>query len=273
MSPIAIQVGNFVVYKYSLCMLTAFVIGYILAIIEAKKHNITEKFVTDFLFYLVPISIIGARLYYVAFSFNDYKDSLIDIFKVWNGGLAIHGGVIFGLIFLIFYTKKHKVDTIRFMDIAAVSLVLGQAIGRWGNFFNQEAYGPATTLATLKSWHIPNFIIDNMKIGNVYYQPTFFYESMGCLLIFIILLLIRKIKKVPAGTICSIYLICYGIIRFLIEGLRQDSLMFMSLKIAQCVSIFMIISGIVLLIYSFRVQIKQLFIIVKNKFHSKKVIK
>lgn len=252
MSPIAFKLGNFVIYKYSLCMLTAFVIGYFLALREVKKEKITEKFLTDFVFYLIPITIIGARLYYVIFSFDDYKDSLLDIFKVWNGGLAIHGGIIAGLIFLIFYTKKHHVSTIKMMDIAAVSLVLGQAIGRWGNFFNQEAYGPATTYATLKSWHIPEFIINNMKIGNIYHHPTFFYESVGCLIIFIALLFIRRIKNTKIGVVSSIYLICYGIIRFFIEGLRQDSLMFLNIKIAQCVSIFMIIAGIGLLIYSIK---------------------
>ncbi len=252
MSPVAIQIGSVVIYKYSLCMLTAFIIGYILALFEVKKRGITEKFLTDFLFYLVPITIIGARLYYVAFSFDEYKNNLIDIFKVWNGGLAIHGGVIAGLIFLIIYTKKHKVDTIKLMDIAAVSLVLGQAIGRWGNFFNQEAYGPATTLATLKNYHIPNFIINNMKINGYYHHPTFLYESIGCLIIFIILLFVRRIRNVKTGVVSSIYLILYGIIRFLIEGLRQDSLMFMNLRIAQCVSLFSIVAGIGLLVYSLK---------------------
>ena len=103
MSPIAIKIGSIVIYKYSLCMLSAFVIGYFLALREVKKRGISEKFLTDFLFYLVPITIVGARLYYVIFSFSEYKDNLIDVFKVWNGGLAIHGGVIAGLIFLIFY--------------------------------------------------------------------------------------------------------------------------------------------------------------------------
>ena len=252
MSPIAIKLGSIVIYKYSLCMLFAFVIGYFLALYEVKKRGISEKFLTDFLFYLVPITIVGARLYYVVFSFNDYKDNLVDIFKVWNGGLAIHGGVIAGLIFLIFYTKKHKVDTIKLMDIAAVSLVLGQAIGRWGNFFNQEAYGPVTTYATLKGYHIPNFIIENMKIGGFYHHPTFLYESFGCLIIFIILLIVRRIKNVKTGVVSSIYLILYGTIRFLIEGLRQDSLMFMNLRIAQCVSLFSIIAGIGLLVYSIK---------------------
>ena len=252
MSPIALRLGNIIIYKYSLCMLTAFVIGYFLALREVKKRGISDKFLTDFLFFLVPITIIGARLYYVAFSFNEYKDNLIDVFKVWNGGLAIHGGVIAGLIFLIFYTKKHHVDTIKLMDIAAVSLVLGQAIGRWGNFFNQEAYGPVTTYATLKEYFIPKFIIENMKIGGYYHHPTFLYESVGCLIIFIILLIVRRVKNVKTGVVSSIYLILYGIIRFLIEGLRQDSLMFMNLKMAQCVSLFSIIAGIGLLVYSIK---------------------
>ena len=208
------------------------------------------------LFYLVPICIIGARLYYVIFSFNDYKDSLIDIFKIWEGGMAIHGGVLFGLVFLIFYTRKHKVDTIKFIDIAAVSLVIGQAIGRWGNFFNQEAYGPITTLANLKSMHIPDFIIDNMLIGGNYHHPTFLYESVGCLIIFIILLIIRRLKNVKIGTVSSIYLIGYGIIRFMIESLRQDSLMFLNLKVAQLISILFILGGIGLLLYSITKQKK-----------------
>ena len=252
MSPIAIKIGSVVIYKYSLCMLSAFVIGYFLALFEVKRKKISDKFLTDFLFFLVPITIVGARLYYVIFSFNDYKDNLVEIFKVWNGGLAIHGGVIAGLIFLIYYTRKHKVDTITLMDIAAVSLVLGQAIGRWGNFFNQEAYGPVTTLAKLKSYHIPNFVIDNMKIGGFYHHPTFFYESVGCLIIFIILLIVRRLKNVKIGIVSSIYLILYGLLRFFIEGLRQDSLMLFNIKMAQCVSIFSIVAGIGLLVYSIK---------------------
>lgn len=196
------------------------------------------------MFYLVPITIIGARLYYVAFSFNDYKDNLVDIFKVWNGGLAIHGGVIAGLIFLIFYTKKNKVDTIKLMDIAAVSLVLGQAIGRWGNFFNQEAYGGITTLSHLKALHLPNFIINNMYILGEYREPTFLYESIFCLIGFIIMVVIRNKFKLHKGFLLGFYLIWYGILRVFIESMRSDSLMLGSIKMAQIVSIVFIIFGI-----------------------------
>lgn len=250
MSSEAFSIGSIVVYKYSICILIAFVLGYFLAVIEAKRHKISANFVSDFLFYLIPICIIGARTYYVVFEFEEYKNSLLEIFMVWKGGLAIHGGILFGLVFLLFYTKKHKVNSLKFMDIAAVSLVIGQAIGRWGNFFNQEAYGPKTSLEFLESIHIPNFIIENMYKNGVYYQPTFLYESLGCLIIFIILLIIRRMKFAKNGTVCSFYLIGYGIIRFLIESLRQDSLMFFNIKVAQLVSILFIIAGIILLIYS-----------------------
>ena len=256
MNPIAFQIGNFAITKYSLCILTAFVLGYILALFEAKKHGISKESITDFLVYLVPIVIVGARLYYVLFEFKFYKNHLSEIFMVWHGGLAIHGGVLAGLIFLIIYTKKRKIDTLKFMDICAVSLVIGQAIGRWGNFFNQEAFGPEIGLTVddgfkfLKSLYIPEFIIDNMFIDGMYHHPTFLYESIGCLVIFITLILLRKIKKLKTGTICSIYFIGYGILRFFIESLRQDSLMFIDLKIAQVVSIIMVLSGIYMLLNS-----------------------
>ena len=250
MSPIAIKIGNFVIYKYSLCILAAFLLGYILALKEAKKKGISKEFITDCMFYLIPVAIIGARLYYVLFSFNEFKDDLFEIVRVWDGGLAIHGGIISCLIFLIIYTKKHGINLLSFLDICAVSLVIGQAIGRWGNFFNQECYGPITSYSELKSLHIPNFIIDNMKIDGFYHHPTFLYESLGCIIIFIILLILRRIKKLKDGSILGTYLIGYGIIRFFIESMRQDSLMFLNLKIAQCVSIIMIISGITLIVYS-----------------------
>ena len=256
MSPIAFQIGNFAITKYSLCILTAFITGYVLALLEAKKHGISKEFVTDCLVYLVPTVILGARLYYVFFEFSYYKKNLAEIFMIWHGGLAIHGGVLAGLIFLLFYTKKHKVDTLKFIDICAVSLVIGQAIGRWGNFFNQEAFGPEIGLTIdegykfLKSLHIPEFIIENMKIDGMYHHPTFLYESVGCVLIFITALLLRRVKKLKKGTITAVYLIGYGILRFFIEALRQDSLMFLGLKVAQVVSLTMFLIGVYLLLNS-----------------------
>ena len=134
------------------------------------------------------------------------------------------------------------------MDIIVVGLIIGQAIGRWGNFFNGEAHGPATTLEQLQSLFIPEFIIEGMKIGNTYYHPTFLYESLWCFIGFILILIIRRLRYIKVGQITSLYLIWYGVGRFIIESLRTDSLMFYNLKQAQIVSILMIIIGIVLFV-------------------------
>lgn len=252
MNPVAFTIGSFSVYWYSLCILLAFVLGFVLVKREIKRHaKISLDFLYDYFFYLIPIVIIGARAYYVIFEWKIYSQNPIEIFKVWNGGLAIHGGIIAGLIYTCIYTKKHNINPFRFIDIAVPSLVLGQAIGRWGNFFNQEAYGPVVSLEKLESFHLPQFIIDGMNINGLYHSPTFFYESMTCLLCFIILICLRKYyKNLKVGTLCGIYFIIYGIERFLVEGLRQDSLMIGPIKMAQLVSIIMLIAGIVFIIVS-----------------------
>ena len=251
MNPVAFSIGPFFIHWYSICILLAFLLGYFFVKKEIKRHNIDDKFLTDYFFYLVPIVIVGARAYYVAFEWYYYKYDLLEIFKVWNGGLAIHGGVIAGIIYTYVYCKMKKINPFRFMDIVVPSLALGQAIGRWGNFFNQEAYGPITTLKELKDLHIPSFIIDGMKIDGVYHQPTFLYESITCCIIFLIIILLRKLyKKLNVGTCIGIYFIIYGIERFFVESLRQDSLMLGSIKVAQLVSVIGIIVGIISIILS-----------------------
>lgn len=252
MNPVAFTIGSFSVYWYSLCILLAFVLGFLLVKREIKRHaKISLDFLYDYFFYLIPIVIIGARAYYVIFEWKIYSQNPIEIFKIWNGGLAIHGGIIAGLIYTCIYTKKHNINPFRFMDIAVPSLVLGQAIGRWGNFFNQEAYGPVVSLEKLESFHLPQFIIDGMHINGLYHHPTFFYESITCFLCFIILICLRKYyKNLKVGTLCGIYFIIYGIERFFVEGLRQDSLMIGPIKIAQLVSIIMLIFGIVFIVVS-----------------------
>jgi len=248
MNPVLIDLGFMEVRWYSVLILIAFVIGYFLVVNRCKKNKIPLIFISDLCFYVVIFCIIGARLYYCLFNLDYYSKNLIDIFKIWEGGLAIHGGIIAGIITIYFYTRKKEISLLKILDIFAPALVLGQAIGRWGNFFNGEAFGPATTLTTLQSFGIPQFIIDGMYINGVYHHPTFLYESIGCLLIFIIIMLIRNLKNIKEGTITAIYLIFYGIIRFLIESLRQDSLMLFNIKVAQLVSIIMILVGIYLLI-------------------------
>lgn len=250
MDRILFSVGPINIYWYSVTMLLSILIGIYLALKESKKHAM-ESFISDLITYAIIFGIIGARLYYVIFNFDNYKHNLLSIFKIWEGGLAIHGGIIAGIITIFIYSKKQNIPLLSLLDIFAPALVLGQAIGRWGNFFNMEAYGPETTLETLKELFIPNFVIEGMYINGAYHHPTFYYESIGCLLIFLIMILIGNNKKIKKGQISSLYFIFYGILRFTIESLRQDSLMFLNLKIAQLVSIIMIILGIVLLIKSY----------------------
>ncbi len=246
MNPIFLDLGFFKIYWYSFLLFLAFFIGCVLAIKEAKKWKISEDFMINMFFYVIILSFIGARAYYVAFNWDYYSANLSSIFKVWEGGLAIHGGLIMALIFIIFYTKKYKVDTLRILDILVVSLILGQAIGRWGNFMNGEAHGAITTLEHLKSLHIPEFIINGMYIDGNYYQPTFLYESLWCFLGFIVLIIYRGMKYTKIGTTTSLYLIWYGIERFFVEGMRTDSLMLGNFKIAQIISIIMIVTGIIM---------------------------
>ena len=251
MNPILIDLGFIQIRWYSILVLFSFLIGYFLVIHRCKKKNYSLSVISDLLFYLIVICILGARIYYCAFYIdelgnNPYFSNPLDIFKIWEGGLAIHGGIIAGFIFLYFYSRKKKLNLLELLDIMAPALVLGQCIGRWGNFFNGEAFGPEVSLKFLQNLHLSNFIIEGMYIDGAYHHPTFLYESVGCLSIFIILLIIRNRTK--NGQVTGVYFILYGIIRFLIESLRTDSLMFLNLKIAQIISILMILIGMYLFI-------------------------
>ena len=247
-----LKLGGFEIKWYSFFLLVAFSLGSLIIYKNRNKISLSKKQISDLLFNLVIIAIIGARLYYVIFNLDYYMEYPIDILKIWEGGLAIHGGIIAGLIYLIYFCKKKKLSIIRLTDVIVLALPLGQAIGRWGNYFNQEAYGPVTTYIHLKSLHIPTFIIDGMYINNQYHHPTFLYESMWCLIIFIVLFILTLLKIERKGFYTSIYLIMYGIERYVIEGMRQDSLMLFNIKFAQVVSILMILIGIMILIYNWR---------------------
>lgn len=246
MNPILLKIGNITIYWYSIMILIGFLIASYLITKEAKKFNIKKEIITDTLFYTIIIGILGARIYYVLFNLDYYSKNLLDIFEVWEGGLAIHGGIIAGVIFIIIYTKKKNLNTLKILDICVPGLLIGQAIGRWGNFFNQEAHGPITSLEHLK--YLPKFIQKGMYIDGNYYMPTFLYESILCIIGLVIILIIRRKLKIKNGQITGFYLIWYGIIRFIIESFRTDSLMLSILKQAQIISIIMIIIGIILMI-------------------------
>lgn len=249
MNPVLFNIGNFEIRWYSVLILVAIIIGIKLAQREALKFSLPNDFVFNLAFWTIIFALIGARAYYVIFNFSSYQNDILSIFKVWEGGLAIHGGIIAGFITVYIYCKRYGVRIFKMTDIIVVSLILGQAIGRWGNFFNGEAHGVATNLASLKElWFVPKFVINGMKIDGIYYQPTFYYEFLWCVLGFIVLLIIRKFKYIKTGQITGVYLIWYSVGRFFIEISRTDSLMFGGFKMAQVISIIFCFIGLVLIL-------------------------
>ncbi len=259
MEKVALDLGPIQIYWYSIFIFIGMLTACFIIYKEAKKREIDEEFLVNLTFNAIIIGIIGARLYYVLFNLPYYLNNPVEIFQIWNGGLAIHGGIITGLLFVIVYCKKHEVNLWKILDIIVVGLIIAQAIGRWGNFFNSEAYGPITTAQHLKSLGIPQFIINGMYILGEYRQPTFFYESVWCFFGFLAMLIIRKYKYLKVGQLTSAYLVWYGIIRFIIEAMRTDSLMLGPIKIAQLVSLIFIISGITIFIKSTKGKHKELY--------------
>ena len=249
MSSILLDFGPIKIYWYSVCILIAMLSGMIVVLKEIKKQNIGIDAFVDFAVYTIICAIIGARVYYVAFEWEYYSKNIIEIFEVWNGGLAIHGGIIGGFLYTLIYTKRHKIETLRITDICCVGLILGQAIGRWGNFFNHEAFGPIIEREALEGFFIPKFIIDGMFIRGSFHQPTFLYESLWNIIGFIILIFYRKRRYLKVGELTGLYLMWYSVGRFFIEALRQDSLMIFDFKVAQIVSIVLFIVGLVLFLF------------------------
>jgi len=248
MDKIAIDLGFVEIYWYSITMFLGILVGALVMYQQIKKHKINQDFFINLIFYGIIFALIGARSYYVLFNLDYYLKNPIEIFKIWNGGLAIHGGIIAGVIWFIFYTKKYKQNTFKILDMASVGLIIGQAIGRWGNFFNQEAFGGVVLKQDLINAKVPNFIIDQMYINGNYRQPTFLYESIWNLFGFLALLIIRKYKYLKTGQLTGFYLMWYSLGRFVIEGFRTDSLMIGSFKIAKLVSIILFVIGFLLFV-------------------------
>lgn len=250
MNRVALDLGFIQIYWYSIMVLIGLLIGLSIIYFEMKKQKINTDFFTNLSFYSIIIGIVFARLYYVLFNLDYYSSHIVEIFEVWNGGLAIHGGIIGGGLFALFYCIKHKVDFYRVFDICVVGLIIAQAIGRWGNFFNQEAYGIITTKEALINIGIPQFIVDGMYINGGYHHPTFLYECIWNIIGFVGLILTRRLyKNLKTGQLTGIYLIWYSIGRIFIEGMRTDSLMLGNIRIAQLVSVLLVVCGILLIIF------------------------
>ena len=246
LNPIAFQIFGLEIHWYSLILLIGFLVGSFFVMMEAKRLKISKDYIFNLLFWVIIMGILGARIYYVIFNWDIYGHDLLEIFKIWNGGLAIHGGLIFGFVTVILYTKKYKVNTFTVSDMMVGPLLLAQAIGRWGNLFNGEAHGGAVDISHLTKLHIPQFIIDGMNIGGIYYAPTFLYESLWCLLGFIILFVVKRYKYLHIGQLTCLYAMWYGIGRFFIEKGRTDSLMMGNFKAAQIMSIVMIVVALII---------------------------
>lgn len=241
MNPVLITILGFDIKYYSVFILIGVIIGYLLLQKEATKHNFPKDFIFNLFFWAIISGFIGARLYYVVFNWSLYQTDPLSIFKIWEGGLAIHGGLLFGFLSIVAYCHKYNVNTYKITDMATVSVFLAQAIGRWGNFFNGEAHGIETSLNVLEGYHIPTFIIQGMYANEHYYHPTFLYESLWCLLGVIILLLIRHYKYLKVGQLSCVYIMWYSFGRFFIESLRTDSLMLGGFRMAQIVSVVLFI--------------------------------
>lgn len=262
MNSYIIKYGFLNIKWYSFLIMIAIIVAFLIIKKETKKKNMQDDQLIDITFYCILFGILGARIYYVLFNLDYYLDYPSEILAIWHGGLAIHGAIISALTFLIIYTKKEKINTLLLLDIVVVGLILAQSIGRWGNFFNQEAFGRIVSKTFLEILHLPKFIINGMYINGHYREPTFLYESILSIIGFIILIIVRKNKKIKTGTLTSIYLIWYGISRLIIESFRSDSLMLGNLKMAQIISIIGVISGLIIFIFSHK----------NNNYHKDKLI-
>ncbi len=247
---VAFELGPFTVYWYGIIIGTGVLLGWILAQRESKKLGLGQDTLADLLLWAIPIAIISARIYYVLFEWGYYQKHPSEMIAIWNGGIAIHGAILGGVITALVFSKKKGVSFWKITDIIAPSLILGQAIGRWGNFMNQEAHGGEVSRAFLENLHLPKFIVDQMYINGTYYHPTFLYESTWDFIGFLILLGLRRLPSLKRGELFLSYLIWYSIGRFYVEGMRTDSLMLTSsLRIAQVVSLVLIAGGIFLIWY------------------------
>ncbi|EGQ1274883.1 prolipoprotein diacylglyceryl transferase [Staphylococcus pseudintermedius] len=246
--PVAFSLGGLEVKWYGIIIASAILIGYWIAQKSAQSVGFHEDDLVNILLVCVFVAIISARLYFVLFQLDYYIQNPIEIPMIWHGGIAIHGGLIGAFAMGTYYCYRKNWHPFQLGDVVAPSIILAQGIGRWGNFMNHEAHGGPVSRSFLESLHLPQFIIENMQINGIYYQPTFLYESIWDVIGFIILITIRHHLKI--GETFFIYIIWYSVGRFYIEGLRTDSLMLTeTIRIAQAVSIVCIIIGVIFIVW------------------------
>jgi phosphatidylglycerol---prolipoprotein diacylglyceryl transferase len=243
-----IQLGPVSLRWYGLLIASAVLIGMALSQRLARMRQINPELVGDLVIWLIVGAIPGARLYYVLFQWNYYSQHPEQILAIWRGGIAIHGAIIGGTLAAILFSRLKKCSFWRLADVVAPSLILGQAIGRWGNFFNSEAFGSPTN-APWKLF-IPPEHRPPSSAAEAYYHPTFLYESLWNLMVFgLLMALFLQFPKLKRGTLFLVYAIAYSVGRFWIEALRTDSLMLGPLKMAQMVSLIGIVIGSIGLVW------------------------
>ncbi len=234
------------IHWYGVIIALGIVLAYLFGKKKAFKREISQDTVLDIIIWGLPSAVIFARLYYVIFSWDDYKGNLMDIFKIWEGGIAIYGGVIGATLSSLIYCRIKKVPIGKMFDVGAFGLLIGQMVGRWGNFVNGEAFGGLTDTALFRM---------TLVNRNITVHPTFLYESFWNLLVFLFLNWYEKKQKFD-GEIFLLYLSGYGLGRFFIEGMREDSLWLGSVRISQVLAAICFIAGVILVLY-FRIKKKR----------------
>jgi phosphatidylglycerol---prolipoprotein diacylglyceryl transferase len=254
LNPIAFSLFGLDIRWYGIFIASGMMLGIIIAQYTCKLREVDYDSLLSAILLALPLSIMGARLYYVLFEFGYYKNHIDQILNIRQGGLAIHGGLIVGVLTAFIYARYKKMNFFKMADVSVPSIILAQAMGRWGNFFNGEAHGGPVSYDFIK--HFPSFIQKGMFIDGNYYQPTFLYESIWNICVFVILLIILK-KSRKNGIVFFSYIGLYSIGRFFIEGLRTDSLMLGNIRIAQLMSLSGFILWIAILIFYYFKKVKQ----------------
>ena len=237
------------IHWYGVIILAGLILAVLYMIKRSPDFGLNEDKIYDLALYMVPLGIVGARLYYVVFNFSIYKDNFWDAFKIWEGGLAIYGGIIFGVLGIYLFSRRNKIPFGNVLDISSLGVIIGQIIGRWGNFINREAFGTETNVPWRMGLTAPGY-------ETVYVHPTFLYESLWNLVGFIFLHIWSKKHRRYDGQVFALYIAWYGLGRFFIEGLRTDSLYLFNtgIRVSQLLAaVLFICSLIYLLINRFKI--------------------
>ena len=243
-SRILLSIGNVHITWYAVLILIGALIAYALSERMMRKQGYQSNVLEDFFVPMLVVGILGARIYYVIFAWKDiYANDWIRIFYIWEGGLAIHGGLLAGIAFGAWYFHRRKINALRVMDAVFPNVLIAQALGRWGNFVNQEAFGSIVSPSYYNGW--PSFIKEQMLINGAYRQPTFLYESIANIIGFLLITFVyRRFGRRKRGDLAWAYFAWYGVVRFVIESMRTDALMAGDLRVAQLVSVMFMIVGI-----------------------------